>query len=235
MSLAIRARLSESGFSGLAGFSGFHFVYLAIFAITEILSKPHVDKRRENPVNPDSDRLHARNDAGGTPALPEAQAPFSRVAIFQTRPKFVPKSSEFSVDNNPFHAILFLCSRVARCAASPQHLKKEGISVFDWKARAVGDRSCICTGQSRNRDCDDFGNSTRFTPVRGIRAMASRRSPFRGLTTLSSSRIGTRAAVSRSRMSACSDGGGAGRARLRWARFVSPPPPPAASAAKPVL
>ena len=81
--------------------------------------------------------------------------------------------------------------------------KKEGVSVFDWKSQAVGARSCICIGQSRNRDCGADHNPTdSMTDARGARAEASLiplASPLPEHALAIPSRIGTNDVVSHSR------------------------------------
>ena len=150
------------------------------------------------------------------------EARFSPWAIFQNRIN----PSKFPIDKRLIHVILFLCSCASRRRQPTSPQKKEGISVSDWKARAVGDRSCICTEQFRNRDCDAVGDSTDPIPVLGIRAEASFTSPasrFPEHTPALFPRIGTSVAVSRSRMFV---GSASGRGERDWLDAISVPPPP---------
>lgn len=102
---------------------------------------------------------------------------------------------------------------------------KEGISVLDWKARAVGGRSCICMEQSPNRDCDAVGIATDSIPTLGIRAEACftpTASPFsEHIPATLSSLIGTSASVSHSRALA---GSASGRGERDWLGAVYVPP-----------
>ena len=105
--------------------------------------------------------------------------------------------------------------------------KKEGVSVFDWKSQAVGDRSCICIRQSRNRDCGADHNSTdSMIDVRGARAEAFLipiASPLPEPALAILSRIGTNNVVSHSRMSPAPE---AGKGIRDWISAFSVPPPP---------
>ena len=99
--------------------------------------------------------------------------------------------------------------------------------MFDWKSQAVGDRSCICIRQSRNRDCGADHNSTdSMTDARGARAEACLiplASPLPEPALAIPSRIGTNDVVSHSRMSPARV---AGKGIRDWISAFSVPPPP---------
>ena len=124
--------------------------------------------------------------------------------------------------------MLFMLTLILNESASPQ--RKKAFSVFDWKSQAVGDRSCICIRQSRNRDCGADHNPTDSIDARGARAEACLiplASPLLEPALAIPSRIGTNDVVSHSRMSPARV---VGKGIRDWISAFSVPPPPQASA-----
>ena len=121
--------------------------------------------------------------------------------------------------------MLFMLALILNKSASPQ--RKKAFSVFDWKSQAVGDRSCICIRQFRNRDCGAVHNSTdSMTDARGARAEACLiplASPLPEPALAMPSRIGTNDVVSHSRMSPARV---VGKGIRDWISAFSVPPPP---------
>ena len=121
--------------------------------------------------------------------------------------------------------MLFMLTLILNESASPQ--RKKAFSVFDWKSQAVGDRSCICIRQFRNRDCGAVHNSTdSMTDARGARAEACLiplASPLPEPALAIPSRIGTNDVVSHSRKPLRAH---VGKGIRDWISAFSVPPPP---------
>ena len=102
--------------------------------------------------------------------------------------------------------------------------------MFDWKSQAAGDRSCICTRQSRNRDCGAVHDSTdSIIDVRGFRARASHiplAPPLREAVRIILPLLGTSGVVYHSRKPGVSD---AGKGERDWISAFSVPPPAASA------